>query len=106
MKFRIGLRVANCQIKNQRMETIRVEFELTGLHALLFRALLQCANMAPGPPLTESELAKALIRSILEDDARCHVPEERATGMSGRLGPRRLGGGGCGAATDGTREEH
>lgn len=78
MKFRIGLRIANCQIKNQWMETIRVEFELTGLHAFLFRAVLQCANMAPGPPLTESELAKSLIRSILEDDARCHVHEELA----------------------------
>lgn len=54
------------------MERIRVEFELDGLHAIMFRAALACVNEAPGRPLSESDLARELVQSILEEDARDH----------------------------------
>jgi hypothetical protein len=54
------------------MERIRVEFELDGLHALMFRAALAAVNQAPGRPLSESDLARDLVKSILEEDARDH----------------------------------
>jgi hypothetical protein len=57
------------------MNKVRIEFELEGLHALMLRAVLACVNRAPGPPHDESTLARSLICSILEEDARDNVNE-------------------------------
>ena len=56
------------------MNKIRIQFELNGLHARMFEAVLECTNRAPGRPLTESALARSLVQSILDEDAREHGP--------------------------------
>lgn len=54
------------------MNKLRICFELDGLHAWWLRAALECANRATGRPMTESELARGLLCSILEEDAHTH----------------------------------
>ena len=52
------------------MRKINIEFQLEGPHAEMLTALRR--TLIVEPPLTESALAKALICSILEEDAREH----------------------------------
>jgi hypothetical protein len=56
-------------------KVIRVQFEIDGLHALMFAEVLSDANRAPGAALSESALAKSLVCAILEEDARDHAPD-------------------------------
>jgi hypothetical protein len=51
---------------------IYITFKLHGWHAQHFLQVLRIVNLAPGPPIDESQLAASIVRAVLEDDARDH----------------------------------
>ena len=51
---------------------IYVTFKLTGWHARYFMRVVEIVNMAPGPHLEASEVARRIIQAAMEADARDH----------------------------------
>lgn len=59
------------------MREIEIRVKLEGRHAEMYAALLAEANRAPGDPLDEHELAAALLRTFLDEDAADNAAEAR-----------------------------